>query len=320
MKNLCLFVCALALFGCPEEEPDPAAPPAPPGFNFIPDYSNACVPTDEASRQAAEAALASLTGGHEFLVAETFEVCSPRQQSACAPCSDDASSADYNALGAALNNADDWASSAMLGVVGVESSDLSGLEAYFAEALAYPWRHLAVHAAPGDAVYYLNPVQANQCVLDAAKGSGDCGTDDEYTLTVDGMDRDCSQFRNGIQGSFASTSVTTGLPGAEGFGFQVPLARGMELPPVSDFDSVQALEHWLSQQVKLVPVLAEPDVTVSEVNGQLCGRLTGVMNASVFDTIASDASKVDAFEDPERPGAINVVLTMELHGARVALP
>ena len=290
----------------------------PPDFNYIPDYSNACLATG-ADHFTALRRVDLLSRGNVFLAAEKFEICSDHMTSKCAPCSWTKGEADYNAFGHMVSEFDSWGAQTYKAALAGMNKDTAGLEAYFTAALAYPWRQLLVHGSTvaRDKIR-LSPGQALPCELERMGGGASC-VGPSYKLTVEGLDKQCETFRNEIPGSISverdgtgrisKATVTSSAAGTEAFGFSVPIAD--PLPPVSRFKSTGALQLWLAKQLDVLVPISAPEVNVTTTaDGTMCGRLTGLMPPEVFEQLAKDDAALTPYSDIT--GLIPVIFTLEL--------
>ncbi|MCP4806137.1 MAG: hypothetical protein GY913_05065 [Proteobacteria bacterium] len=301
----------LTLFAC-EGEPEPGSDV--PDFNYIPGYSDACLP-DYAGVDDAIAATAGRVSTDTFLVAHHFEICSDDMDSSCAPCSLDPNDAEYNAMALLVSEFDDWGSTEAQAMLVAEDVTPSMFPGIFSDALAYPWRHLLVHGTENAESFALSPGIANNCTLSAEQGGEGCGDDPEYRMALEALDAECTDYRNEVSGSFSSTTVTTSAPGDTAFGFQVPLVAPDDLRPVTDFPSVPELEKWLGSVPKATVRVDNPVVSVETSGDQLCGRIEGYLDPATFGSFLDGDDALDAYRDSS--GGIPVTLTVELHETTV---
>ncbi|GEM_PF-3570659 len=296
-----------------------------PEFNYIPDYSNACLPQTTADIAQALTEVAAQTNGDVFLAATHLEVCSDHMTSKCAPCSWDPEKDEYNALGHLLGEFGTWGHAFYKTGLADQKVDTKALEKHVSQALSYPWRQLTVHGKAGDATTIrLSPTQASTCELAHQGGGAPCKGATHY-FTTEGLDKTCKAFRDTVPGKIAvekdasgavtkATVESTG-PGKGKFGFQVPLIT--PLPPTSAFESTGTLQAFINRTPSITMQVSAPQVSVSTASdGTLCGRLTGKIAPSVFQGLAKDkAALVDYTDDT---GFIPVILTMQLRAVSVS--
>lgn len=297
----------LTLFACDGDAPGDEPPP---DFNYIPDYSDACLPTLDTVDDAI-AVTADRVESDTFLVAHHLEICSEDMASGCAPCSTNPDDPNYNAMAHLVGEFDAWGSTEAKTLLASEGVTSDMFPAIFADALAYPWRHLLVHGVEGGETITLSPGTANNCVLSHEQGGEGCGSEAEYRIALEALDAECQDFRNQTTGSFSSAAVTTTVPGGKAFGFQVPIVHPDDLRPVDDFPSVPELEFWLKSIPSATVRVDNPVVTV---DGE-CGTIEGYLDPETFALIQSSESALDPYRDAS--GGIPVTLTVELHPTTV---
>ncbi|MCP4810580.1 MAG: hypothetical protein GY913_32990 [Proteobacteria bacterium] len=111
----------LALLACNGETTE-----LPPDFNYIPIYSDVCLPGSLDEQDAARAQVDAHIDASEFLVGTNMDLC---HEDSCVPC--DTTS---NPMLATVRDFDDWSTTEAQAIVAAVDGDVD-LEGYFATAL-----------------------------------------------------------------------------------------------------------------------------------------------------------------------------------------
>jgi len=301
MPRSLLPLLALLAIACDGKSDDSAD--APEDFNYIPTYSNACLPTSLDQQDAARGLVDAHIQQSDFLVGAHFSLC---DESSCAPCTE-----DTNTLLKATREVEGWASDEALGYLAQLGGDDVGLslEAYFDAALDYAWRYL-LFSTPQGAEGATALTLSQGIRLDCAGGGTDCW---DFNVAHESLESTCQAFGNDMDVTVstdgASRAVTTTAPDDAPFGFAVPITD--TLPDPASFASVEELQAFVASLSSFAVELEAPTVelTFDDDTGQGCATIHGQTPDDAMAEIAASGTSLDPYATD---GGIDTVLSLQL--------
>ena len=272
---------------------DPGAPP----FNYIPLNDKACVieEAEEAVVRQAVERIEEISATYTNEIGGGFELCSEENKNGCPACD----VADNKML-AILRTLD--------GFVNIRGGSA---EAYFREALRYPYRHLSVSTGacadlePGScpAGSETNIVLTQSRSQPCADGAAPC---DHYSIESESLDGSCLQFPMSFYGADEGGTLVANLheQTAEdvAFGFIVPFVRTLPEKPdrISEAELIEFLNVVAATKDRVDVRVWNPTLTISGEAGARCGVLRGWVDKQTFVDAAAamdlSGSVLDAVE------------------------